>query len=67
MAQHHEKYMLRVTAGPTYDTTKHQDVHVNSEKPVDISTEHLDARLHVRIKDYRGLSRFYDPSIQIPH
>jgi len=46
--------MLRVTAGPTYDTSKHQDVLVNSEKPVNISSEHLDARIHVRIKDYRG-------------
>lgn len=49
--------MLRVTAGPTYDTSKHQDVHVNSEKPVNISSEHIDARIHVRIKDYRGLPK----------
>ncbi|KAF2202513.1 DUF1769-domain-containing protein [Delitschia confertaspora ATCC 74209] len=51
----HEDYILKVTAGPTYDTTSHQDVHVNSEDPINISSEHLDAQIHVRIKDYRGL------------
>ncbi|KAF2877187.1 hypothetical protein BDV95DRAFT_140927 [Massariosphaeria phaeospora] len=53
----HEQYILRVTAGSTYDTSKYQDVHVNSEKPIDISSEHIDARLHIRIKDYRGLPK----------
>lgn len=57
MAPHHEQYILRVTAGTTYDTSKHQDVHVNSEKPVYLSSEHLEARIHVRIKDYRGLPK----------
>ncbi|OCK89942.1 DUF1769-domain-containing protein [Cenococcum geophilum 1.58] len=52
---HHENYILKVTAGPTYDPTTHQDVHVNNPTPVTISTSHLDARIHVRIKDYRGL------------
>ncbi|KAF1949941.1 DUF1769-domain-containing protein [Byssothecium circinans] len=52
---HHENYILKVTAGATYDRTKHQDVLVNTEKPVHISSEHLDARIHVRVKDYRGL------------
>jgi hypothetical protein len=51
----HEKYMLKVTAGPTYDTKTHQDVHVNGPHPVKLSSEHLDAVVHVRIKDYRGL------------
>lgn len=53
---HHEQYILKVTAGATYDTSKHEDVHVNTEKPVNISSEHLDARIQVRIKDYRGMS-----------
>ncbi|KAK7188604.1 F-box domain containing protein [Paraphaeosphaeria sporulosa] len=52
---HHEQYILKVTAGATYDTSKHEDVHVNTEKHVNISSEHIDARIHVRIKDYRGL------------
>ncbi|KAK3217474.1 hypothetical protein GRF29_1g3196388 [Pseudopithomyces chartarum] len=51
---HHEQYILKVTAGATYDTDKHEDVYVNTEKPINISSEHLDARIHVRIKDYRG-------------
>lgn len=51
----HEQYILKVTAGATYDTSKHEDVHVNTEKPVNISSEHLDARIQVRVKDYRGM------------
>ena len=51
---HPDQYILHVTAGATYDTSKHQDVLVNSEKPVDISSDLIDARLHMRIKDYRG-------------
>ncbi|KAF2275778.1 DUF1769-domain-containing protein [Westerdykella ornata] len=51
----HEQYMLRVTAGHTYDTSKHQDVHVNTEKPITIFSDHIEAKLHVRVKDYRGL------------
>jgi hypothetical protein len=51
---HHEQYLLHVTAGATYDTSKHEDVLVNSEKPVDISSDLIDARIHMRIKDYRG-------------
>lgn len=50
----HEQYILHVTAGATYDTSKHEDVLVNSEKPVDISSDLIDARVHMRIKDYRG-------------
>jgi hypothetical protein len=50
----HEQYILRVTAGATYDTSKHEDVNVNSENPVAISSDLLDAKIHIRIKDYRG-------------
>ena len=53
---HHEQYMLRVTAGATYDTKTHQDVLVNSEKPIHLSSDYIDAKLHMRIKDYRGMS-----------
>lgn len=51
----HEQYMLRVTAGPTYDVSKHEPVPVNREKPVSISSDLIDAKVHMRIKDYRGL------------
>lgn len=51
---HHEQYILRVTAGATYDTSKHQDVHVNSENAINISSDLIDARIDIRVKDYRG-------------
>lgn len=54
----HEQYILRVTAGHSYDTSKHQDVLVNTEKPISISSEHLDAKVHIRVKDYRGAHDF---------
>jgi hypothetical protein len=56
----YDQYILKVTAGATYDASKHEDVHVNTEKPINISSEHLDARIQVRIKDYRGTS-CHDP------
>jgi len=62
----HEQYILHVTAGATYDTSKHEDVLVNSEKPVDISSDLIDARVHMRIKDYRGTPSHLDPSIMLP-
>jgi hypothetical protein len=51
---HHEQYMLRVTAGPSYSTKEHQDVLVNTEKPVHVSSDLVDATIHMRVKDYRG-------------
>ncbi|KAF1842284.1 DUF1769-domain-containing protein [Cucurbitaria berberidis CBS 394.84] len=54
---HHEQYMLRVTAGATYDSSKHEDVLVNSEKPIIISSDLTDAKIHMRIKDFRGLPK----------
>ncbi|KAF1975613.1 DUF1769-domain-containing protein [Bimuria novae-zelandiae CBS 107.79] len=54
---YHEQYILKVTAGATYDTKKHEDVYVNTEKPINIASEHLDARIHIRVKDYRGLPK----------
>ena len=59
----HEQYILHVTAGATYDTSKHQDVLVNSEKPVDFSSDLIDAKIHMRIKDYRGTLR----ALAYPH
>lgn len=54
MAPIHESYELRVTAGSTYDRTKHSTVLVNTEKPVHISSDLIDAQIQMRIKDYRG-------------
>ncbi|KAH7120023.1 hypothetical protein B0J11DRAFT_73692 [Dendryphion nanum] len=52
---HHEQYILHVTAGPIYDRASHTPVPINSEKPLPISTSHLDAEITMRIKDFRGL------------
>lgn len=52
-----DKYILRVTAGPTYKLADHTEVHVNSPTPVKISTEHMDVELNVRIQNYHGLPR----------
>jgi hypothetical protein len=51
---HPEQYMIKVTAGPSYNTKDHQDVLVNTEKPVHFSSNLIDATIHMRIKDYRG-------------
>jgi len=58
----HSKYILKVTAGHSYDPKTHSDVHVNSSKPISISSDHIDARIHVRIKDYRGLPKSSPPN-----
>lgn len=50
----HTQYILKVTAGRDYDPKNHTDVRVNTADSVEISTEHLDAKIWVRVKDYRG-------------
>jgi len=50
-----KQYMLKVTAGPSYDTSTHQPVHVNTPQSVKISTSDIEASINVRIKDYRGI------------
>lgn len=52
-----DKYLLRVTAGPGYDTAGHVEVPVNTAEPVTISSDLIDAQLRVRIQNYRGLPR----------
>jgi len=49
------KYKLLVTAGPAYDKSKHQTVHVNSDQAVYVENEFLRAKIKVRIREYRGL------------
>lgn len=52
-----DKYVLRVTAGSTYDLTDHREVPVNTSTPLRISTELMDIDLNVRIQKYRGLPK----------
>lgn len=47
-------YIIQVTAGPSYDSSTHSEVNVNTPEPVKISSAHLDASVKVRIKNYRG-------------
>ncbi|KAI9834626.1 MAG: hypothetical protein M1826_000028 [Phylliscum demangeonii] len=50
-----DKYLLHVTAGPSYDPALQQPVHVNSLDPIQIRTKQVDIDLFVRIQNYRGL------------
>lgn len=52
-----EKYILRVTAGPSYDESTHVQVPVNKPEPVHIKSDVADIELNVRIQDYSGLPR----------
>ncbi|KAE8150511.1 hypothetical protein BDV25DRAFT_129491 [Aspergillus avenaceus] len=48
------KYRLKVTAGPSYDTSTHQIVPVNEDQSLRIENEHAIVSLCVRIRDYTG-------------
>ncbi|KAF7589289.1 hypothetical protein BBP40_004509 [Aspergillus hancockii] len=48
------KYRLKVTAGPSYDTSTHQLVPVNEDQTLRIENEHAVVSLCVRIQDYTG-------------
>ncbi|KAL8700631.1 MAG: hypothetical protein Q9201_005348 [Fulgogasparrea decipioides] len=50
-----DKYLLRVTAGPSYDPTTHQVVAVNSHTPTYVQSPSCDASISIRIQNYRGL------------
>lgn len=52
-----EKYIVRVTAGCSYDVDKHVVVPVNTAEPVRLSSELMDAELNVRVQNYNGLPR----------
>lgn len=49
-----DKYLLRVTAGPSYDPTSHQTVAVNSGTTTRIHSPLCDTSVSVRIQNYRG-------------
>ncbi|KAK2878187.1 hypothetical protein FQN49_001068 [Arthroderma sp. PD_2] len=49
------QYKLQITAGPTYDTSTHSLVHVNTDTNLCIETEHAKVNVCLRIQDYNGL------------
>jgi len=56
-----EKYMLRVTAGPSYDAKTHKLVLVNEEEACSFENEFMSVSVKVRVKDFNGelLFRLY--------
>ncbi|KAF2223665.1 hypothetical protein BDZ85DRAFT_261992 [Elsinoe ampelina] len=50
-----DQYILKVTAGPTYDPSVQVPISPNTETPHHISTSRLDADVTVRVQNYRGL------------
>ncbi|KAG9187560.1 hypothetical protein G6011_05431 [Alternaria panax] len=52
-----DKYLLQVTAGPSYDASEHEQVSVNGPDPTHVESNLVEAWIRVRIKDYHGLPR----------
>jgi hypothetical protein len=52
-----DKYLMRVTAGTSYDMKDQVEVPINTSKPLKISNELMDIELNVRIQNYKGLPR----------
>lgn len=50
-----DRYLLRITAGPSYDPSTHVTVPVNKPETVKFTSSRADVELNVRIKGYRGL------------
>ncbi|KAK3346611.1 hypothetical protein B0T25DRAFT_507112 [Lasiosphaeria hispida] len=50
-----DKYIIRVTAGSSYDLDEHVEVPVNTATPVRVANSHMDFELNVRVRDYKGL------------
>jgi hypothetical protein len=64
-----EKYMLRVTAGASYDMSQQKPVFVNTDIPTVFENEFMKSSVKVRIKGYEGLprgSRPYSPYFEDP-
>ena len=49
-----DKYFLRVTAGPNYDTSTHTPVSVNTASPTKVKSALGSALITVRIQKYKG-------------
>ncbi|KZM27421.1 uncharacterized protein EKO05_0010692 [Ascochyta rabiei] len=52
-----DKYLLQVTAGPSYDPNTHSQVSVNSPEVHRVDNSLATSYLRVRIKDYHGLPK----------
>ncbi|KAF2713886.1 DUF1769-domain-containing protein [Pleomassaria siparia CBS 279.74] len=52
-----DKYLLQVTAGPSYDVSTHRQVAVNGSDATVIDNHLMTCYLKVKIKDYHGLPR----------
>ncbi|KAF3042722.1 hypothetical protein E8E12_009182 [Didymella heteroderae] len=52
-----DKYLLQVTAGPSYDPKEHTQVSVNSSEVQKVENDLATSYLRVRIKDYHGLPK----------
>lgn len=52
-----EKYVLKVTAGPSYDTATHVPVVVNGNEATSFENEFMKVKVKVRIRGYQGLPR----------
>ncbi|KAF2641079.1 DUF1769-domain-containing protein [Massarina eburnea CBS 473.64] len=52
-----DKYLLRVTAGPSYDVSTHKEVAVNGENAHFMENDVMSCYLKVKIRDYHGLPR----------
>lgn len=50
-----DRYILRVTAGPSYDAATHVEVPVNKPEPIRIKSDAADIELSVKIQGYGGL------------
>ena len=52
-----DKYLLQVTAGPSYDSSTHTEVPVNGPSAHIIENDLMTCHLKVKIRDYHGLPR----------
>ncbi|KAH0595131.1 hypothetical protein MHUMG1_06880 [Metarhizium humberi] len=50
-----DRYILRVTAGPSYDAATHVEVPVNQPEPIRIQGHSAHVELNIRIRGYGGL------------
>jgi hypothetical protein len=62
MADEHHNFVLKVTAGTSYDESTHSVVNVNGPDPSTFSTDELDASVKVRVQHYRGLPATAPPT-----
>ncbi|KAL9052096.1 MAG: hypothetical protein Q9162_005613 [Coniocarpon cinnabarinum] len=63
------KYVLKTTAGPSYDPTTHYALPVNSPTALLIDSPHLTAKLKLRIRNFTGFplsSPHHSPYFSLP-